>query len=356
MRKKKVTAEILNSMIGWYDEGMIIGEIVELVESNYSITLNRKTVTEHLRRKIKLRSLSETIKIKFRRNLSIGEIIDDYTNKNLTVKQLSEKFQLCQNTIKSILVDNGVRLRDRGLVNHLFRTKYPKPKVMLSKIEKAYLSGLVIGDFAVNQKSKYVLRLSTSSTIKSFIEMTNQIFRKYGHVMNIYDKYNACFKVTVDLNFNSFKFLKDVKNDFRNLENISKEEFLHFLAGFVDAEGTLSISKRKKRNTIELGIQVYNTNLELLKMMQNKLSKLNFVTNILRIRKIGKNYYKGKIFNHNYEEHRLSLFRKYEIEKLLKLLPIKHPDKLIKKKLMLFCIRNKITRLDEYLKIEKTIL
>ena len=315
--------------------------------------MGKTTLYRYLKKKIKLRSISETLKIQSRKNFPINEIIRLYIEEKFSIKMLSEIFSISQNTIRKILLENNVILKDWGEINHLFRTTFTKPKVSLTENEKAYITGLVVGDFAVYQKSKYTLRITTASTISEFISMNREIFEKYGHVMQTFDKYNNSEKVTVDLDFESFKFLFDAKKNCRFLENTNEEQFFYFLAGFIDAEGSISIYRRKLRNCIEFSIQVYNTDLYILKIIKSKLEEFGFNPLLVKIRGKGKTYYKGKLFVHNYDEYRVSLGRKFEIQKLLKLIQLKHTGKMANKEMILYLLENKVTKINDFLKIEQ---
>lgn len=348
----KITEGLMDEITGLYLNGTPVDRILENVNSKYSIKLGKTTFYRNLKKRIKLRSISETLKLQNRKSLPMNEIIRLYVEEKYSITELAKKFSRNWYTIRKILIENNVKLKDWGEINHLFRIKFRKPIMLLTENEKAYITGLVVGDFAVYQKSKYTLRITTASTISDFIRMSRDIFEKYGHVMQTFDKYNNSEKITVDLDFESFKFLLDAKKDCIFLENTNKEEFFHFLAGFIDAEGSISINKRKSRNRVEFSIQIYNTNLELLKTISSKLKEFEFHPNIIKVRDIGSSYYRGKIFNHNYIEYKVSLTRKSEIRRLLELIPTKHPKKLEKVELILYLLENNITKLDDFLKIK----
>lgn len=217
--------------------------------------------------------------------------------------------------------------------------------------------GLVVGDFAVYIKSKFTLRITTATTIQSFVDMNYTLFNNYGHFMKAYDKYNQCWKIIVDLDLESFGFLLEAKRScLQILKEFNENEFYYFLAGFIDAEGCISVSKRRLRNKVEFNISIYNTDISLLNMINSRLIDLKFNPKITKIRDKGSSIYHNKIFNHNYKEFRITLNKKLEIKKILEILPILHPDKIRKKKILLYSINNKIYRLDEFLNKEKLIL
>ena len=334
-----------------YLEGTPINGIGESIKSRYGITMGKNTLYRNLKKRIKLRSISETLKLQNRKGLHIDEMIRLYVKDKYSIKELAEKFSRNWYTIRKILIENNIKLKDWGEINHLFRSKFAKPKVDISKIERAYLTGLVVGDFAVYKKSKYTIRITTGSTIQEFINMIRGLFEKYGHVMQSHDKFNDSEKITIDLDSESFEFLFDAKKSNKFLDAATKEEFFQFLAGFIDAEGSVSINKRKLRNRIEFGIQIYNTNLKLLKIIASKLEEHGFHPHITKTKDKGNSYYKGKIFNHNYIEYRVGLTRNSEIKALLELVPIKHPNKIVKSRLILYLLRNKITKLTDFLRI-----
>jgi intein-encoded DNA endonuclease-like protein len=350
----KVTDEMLDEMVKLYFKGYEAKEILKQIKSKYDISIGKSTLYRNLKKRIKLRSISETLKIQNRINLPINEIIRLYIEEKYSIKELAEKFSRNWYTIRKILIENNVKLKDRGEINHLFRTKFVKPKVSLTECEKAYIAGLVIGDFAVYKKSKYTLRITTGTTIQSFAKMIEETFNKYGHVMVMYDKYNSCYKVMVDVDLESFNFLTKIKENYLYIESLSNQQFLSFLAGFIDAEGSIGINKRESRNCIEFEVSIANTDIKLLNIINSKLIKIGFHSKIIKGTKKGTfSNYKGKLFFHNFDQYRISIVRKSEIKELLEHLPIRHPDKLVRKELVLFCIKNNIRKLKEFLTVEK---
>ena len=48
--------------------------------------------------------------------------------------------------------------------------------------EKAYMTGLVVGDITLVKKSKYTLLLITHTTVDDFVSMFKKTFEKYGNI------------------------------------------------------------------------------------------------------------------------------------------------------------------------------
>jgi intein-encoded DNA endonuclease-like protein len=261
---------------------------------------------------------------------------------------LAKKFGSTKATIHKIISENRIRVRDSDEAIRLANLKYERCNFSANTIEKAHMIGLVEGDITAFRKSKHTVRAITNTTHNSFCNMFNKIFRNYGKV-RISPTENKTFenymwRVSVDLN-NSFSFLlpENRRKDICELINSDAKAFLSFLAGYVDAEGALMV--KKIRENLQYCLRLSTENLDLLKQIESKLVKLNFRPILYKNFLSGSSRMANKTkISYNKDYFSLELFRKSDIALILKALPLKHPEKIAKKQLILKMIKANLTK------------
>ena len=72
-------------------------------------------------------------------------------------------------------MENGVNVLSSAEAIQLLSLKHPKTPFNANEDEKAYMLGLVEGDLHARKKSEYVLRLTTGTTHKSFVELVKSV-------------------------------------------------------------------------------------------------------------------------------------------------------------------------------------
>ena len=113
---------------------------------------------------------------------------------------------------------------------------------------------------------------------------------------------------------------------------INESNFFDFLAGFIDSDG--SIMLKRMGNGIFYGVRLFGQNLELLSEIKRKLEILGFNSSIHKSHSKGEiRYHNGVKFEYNKDYHILETKRKQAIQ-LLKLIPIRHPEKILKRELI----------------------
>lgn len=126
------------------------------------------------------------------------------------------------------------------------RKQIPHPKITFSGDvkEKAYMLGFRTGDLYVMKKSQNCIKVDGGSSQLIFTRIFENIFGKYG-IIKIYERKGRIteksFKVISYLD-SSFEFLVEKLNEIPKVIMDNNEQFLSFLAGYSDAEGSWIIA------------------------------------------------------------------------------------------------------------------
>jgi hypothetical protein len=249
-------------------------------------------------------------------NITKKQLESLYTNKKLSTWQIGEKFGIPRSTIYRKLKEFDVTIRDRA-TSHII---YPRKNFSGNLIEKAYLIGFRIGDLGVRKiyPNSKTITIASGSTIKEQIELINNLFKKYGKVwikeaknnkINIYSLLNESFDFLLSKTFPGW-----IKKD--------RNSFFPFLAGFTDAEGT--ISQNNKLDYYSLG----NYDNGLLFMIYKTLNKFGIKCNKpTHDNRKGKTNSQGYTYKSNYWSLRIYA-KKDLLNLLLELKPyIQHKNK-----------------------------
>lgn len=202
------------------------------------------------------------------------------------------------------------------------------------------MMGLIKGDMTTNQKSKFTLRLTTSSSRKALLELFKNTFGKYGPLYVYTTKGNLSeynWNMTADLDQTSFSFLLKPDFDFKE-----KNLAFGFLAGLIDSDGSIFI--RKAGKYFQYIIRIYNENISLLKSIKGFLDNEGFNPNIqLFSRKGDTRKINGMTIKYNNNYYSVELSQKKDVIKLLSLIPLKHPEKLLWKYKIKYVEEKKLT-------------
>ncbi len=193
---------------------------------------------------------------------SKNQLIEYYLNKRLSTWKIEEKYGFRRGTIHRKLKEYGLGTRDLA-TSHII---YPRKDFSGNLIEKAYLTGFRIGDLGVRKiyPNSKTISVASGSTIKEQIELIENLFKKYGKV-NIKATKNHKINIWIALN-ESFNFL--LSKEIPNWIEKNKKTFFAFLAGFSDAEGSIS-----KKNRITYYYSLGNYDSELLFKIYRNLNR-----------------------------------------------------------------------------------
>lgn len=335
----KLKNEILEDAKKFYLSGNSARETQGLLTKRHKTQINPATITKRFRKLKIIRNYSEASKLSKRKHLPINQILLLYTKKNYSLRKIAKIFNSRKETIGKILRENGIRIRSSAEVR-ISQRKYKRIPFNRNECEKAYLIGFVKGDITVVKKSDYTLRLVTNSTVRDFIDLFVLSFAKYGKVKITPNKKKLNEKqIRIDLDLESFAFLLNYYKNDNFILNFNKQKFFSFLSGFIDADGSIMIKKKKKY--LQFVIRVYNENLELLEKIQQKLGGFGFKGNIHRFGKKGETRnFNGKLIIYRKDYFALEISNKQDIKELLKKLNIKHKEKAAKSKQILSLLSN----------------
>jgi len=286
VKRTKLTAEMLEEVKKWYMEGNSLRKVAKLIEEKYKVRVSNDTVRRHLLNLLKLRTKKEVMTLKRGTYLDEQKIVELYVEKKLSLKQIAKLFNASASGIKWLLLKNGVKLRDRREGLKLRIGKYEKPPFNGSKEDRGYLIGITLGDLHVRKRNtKFTIEVNTTTTCESMAKLLVDVFKKHTDGVICYWDKKKGFKFCAYLD-SSFEFLLEARKELEIIKNFDREEFLSFLAGFFDAEG--SIVKRKRRKTIRYAIEITNTNKRILELIKERLSEFGVCANLYKSSSKGK--------------------------------------------------------------------
>lgn len=170
------------------------------------------------------------------------QIYDMYCNQKITKRQIAKKLNISIYVIDQILKENNVVTRQH-YINEFDETYFDK----IDSNNKAYLLGFLYADGCVNKNNNISIVLHEKDVeilnfFKSELKATNKIStikRKDG---NVHVRLSFCSKHMAE----SLIKLGCLHNKTNNLlfPNIDEKYIWHFIRGFMDGDGCMSISKK----------------------------------------------------------------------------------------------------------------
>jgi len=156
-------------------------------------------------------------------------------------------------------------------------------------------------------------------------ELFESSFARYSHVHRYPRKASLTgYEWTLECDLDSsFEFLF-AKSSLTCLESLSKEEFLAFLAGFFDAEG--SIMLHNKRNRFNPEVQIVNTDEAVLEFLQLRIQRLGFSA---KLDWSVQSKERGGIAGYS-RKGRVSIWRFQEVQRFLRMIPLRQAEKTTK--------------------------
>jgi len=219
-------------------------------------------------------------------------------------------------TVFNHLHRRGLPLRDKVEAQIKAVTKFEKLPFDGTECERAYLLGFARGDLGVARHGR-AIRVKTSSTHPALIELVLSLFTPHGP-SRIYPRLSrmAGYEWTVEAELNqSFEFL--LKKDTPPLTG-SKRIIRSYLAGLFDAEGSGWLWDGR---AFAPRLSFTNKDLTMLSLIENQLTSLGF--NWSRSPPDRRGVY------------HTNLWRRAEILTLVQTLPLRHPEKKAKVRLLL---------------------
>jgi intein-encoded DNA endonuclease-like protein len=255
-------------------------------------------------------------------NLPADKLARWYVKDKLSTWAIEKKYGYSRSVVYKRLREANILLRSISE----FHLKAPKNPFSGDSTERAYIYGFAIGDLRVRLCNKsaecQTISIACSSNKMAQIDLIRKLFSSYGHVWQGRPGRNNVISIEafVDL---SFEFL--LSKDWRKQKHIhhTKENFLAFLAGFTDAEGSIFFSHGMAK------IAWGNYDYKLLRYIRKRLLDMGIRTaNIANDHLKG---YKGKDgYSRSADYYHFCCSRKSDMSNLLaKIMPyMRHSDKL----------------------------
>jgi len=224
--------------------------------------------------------------------------------------------------------------RLKGVVNHL--RMYDRRPFAGTDADKAYILGLKHGDLSAYVPFGNVTRVSTSTTHPALAELFTELFSPHGHVYKLarYKKDTGTFEWNFQAILDdSFAFLLEPREKCRDWVRKQDETMLAYLAGLVDAEGHIRMYPNPR--TVGIIVSVWNTDFDLVRFASDCLKRLGYrpMEPYLDKRAGGKS--SGFHIERKKDYWRLQLGRFDEAQSLLQRLPLRHREKVERKRLAL---------------------
>ena len=274
------------------------------------------------------------------------KIVKMYVDSKISIRSIGRMLKIDRRRVSKALRTRRIEIKKKDDAMRIANTKHIKTVFKGNEQEKAYITGLVIGDIYPIKKSRYTLRLTTATTHNHFINLLREVFSKYGpvHIYPAKQNDNYRWNISIDLDLESFSFL--LKRD--SIKLPERDLLYSFLAGLIDSDGSIQI--RKTGKNFQFIVRVFSQNRGLLKDLQEILSKMDFKNSLYINSKKGKvKKSKNLTIISNKDDYVLELYSKEDVINLLKVLPIKHPEKILWKEMILE-IHNKNLKKHEEIK------
>jgi len=258
-----------------------------------------------------------------------------YWKVGLSTRKIASKFGVSQTPVINFMRVYGINRRSRILAVIAGCKKYDKPPFDGNLAEKAYLLGLALADFR-RRRHGYQINIALSTTHPTFAGLFKKLFEKYAPISErpLCDRKTGRCQWMLDTSLHpSFKFLLSPKEIPSWVANDSNA-FLNFLAGYFDGEGTISISKSDEMYNTFI-FQIASSDHKIIRGIALELKKRGFRIFFARTRLAGTLVKFDKItLRANKDRWTVRVKRREEVLQLLKILPIRHPEKIAKRELM----------------------
>jgi intein-encoded DNA endonuclease-like protein len=259
---------------------------------------------------------------------TIENIINDYTKNNISVLELTKRYNYKYDVIYRVLKENNIKIKN----NRVYATKYSFDEKFFDVIdteEKAYWLGFIYADGYIMKdqySNSFGLALSVED-IKHLVKFKKCI--KSNHPIHIYttNGYSENKKycrikiynnILCEQLFNNGVFFN--KTTILKFPNLLNEDLIrHFIRGYLDGDGCITYNYKKENNYLRFQIKICGT-MEFLNDLQKYLpfkkqhklfKRHNDDVNNYSL-EIGGNKQVGNILNYLYNDSHIYLDRKYD--------------------------------------------
>jgi hypothetical protein len=262
---------------------------------------------------------------------------DLYISQKLSTTEIADRLGKSQYATWSLFRRLGIPLRSREEGGRIYapkRTPNVRRPFIGSQLDCAYLRGFARGDLDVRRASGLAMIVSSTTTHPAFVALFRSLFQRYGPVY-VYpindDERGHKWKVAVRLD-NSFAFMlpnQDVEYPHFN----SETEFLAWVAGLVDSDGSVGIIHSNRY--VRINLQITNEDLDLLHLVRVGLVQGGYHPDgPYRSQREGRVTESWRIgYNHDMYHLDLQMFK--EVRRILALLDLRHEEKCRRRDLVL---------------------
>jgi hypothetical protein len=212
------------------------------------------------------------------------------------------------------------------------RSKHKRKSFDGTQEQEAYILGFRHGDLTAWQISGTAIMVTSTTTHPAFATLFRELFESYGHVYEypMYEEGKGYkWKVAIRLD-NSFRFLLYSAEEAVKSLASNRRAFLSWLAGLVDADGSIYFTNNAGHVRITLAIGI--TKPELLKSIVSMIASLGYKADGPYLAyKAGARTPHGIVYVNDL--WRIYFQRSEETQQLLRELPIRHPEKIVQKEL-----------------------
>ncbi len=256
----------------------------------------------------------------------IRKVTEEMTSEWVRRYQAGESLrQIAGRLVDSVTVWNhlrkeGTEIRDKVSAQIESATKHSRVSFAGGSDGKAYLRGLTQGDLYVASHGR-LIRVKTASTHPAMRDLLKSCFGGYGPLYTSPKRSRLTgfeWAFTFDLD-RSFDFLLD-----HNVlsSDLAPASFAHYVAGLFDAEGSIT---RNSTGWYELSIT--NSDKELLLRVFSGLEELGIYSRLVR--------HGATELSPGGDVWQLRVWRRSDVKLTLEMLPIRHPEKVAKKEIVL---------------------
>jgi len=257
-----------------------------------------------------------------------------YLRRGMSTHQIAKLFGVSGSTVFRWLRKLRIPLRNRRDAYTKAVTKYAKKLFSGDRLEAAYMIGLRLSDFDARwaRREGGTIAVRTRTTHPGMIQLARATFGFYGAVVMSPRKINHggyCWEIECHLN-HSFSFLVSKPTGIPEWILHDSQAFLHFLAAFIDGDGWVGLHNCWGVKAIpKVGLS--NTDHLVINGIVQGLLNLEYVVKPRVNKKRGSVSSYGML---NEDVLRVEL-KGNNAAKLLKALPLRHPEKLMRRALAL---------------------
>ena len=230
--------------------------------------------------------------------LSKDELYHLYWCRGMSTREIGKLYDLSYSTILYYMRKYGIPRRRRG---NSGKCKHRYLNFNGTQLLKAYIIGIVLADYSV-ERHKNMVRVKICSTKDETIKIAYELFSRFTDNILVLNTKTPRDKperlVTFTLN-KSFSFLLHVKHNWKQiiekLETLYGEEiFWSFLAGLIDGDGSIIISKSGRWTKYR--IYVIQKNKSMLENLAILLTKHGIKKHRITKKEIQKNIFRLEVY------------------------------------------------------------